>query len=196
MVVDLSQNTNLEGIGRAAFVMLHDGLNDEIAAQNTLWASRDTAFFAEIGRGPRVIELEPVKNDNFVIGHKPSLMNAPITAYPNVTVMAYQAAPIAGQGFDHEDNYNVRLFVELMVKSERDEEEVNARTHRMADAVVNVLSADRTLGGTVTEMATPATVELSDVFIRAEERGRGTRWFWQGARLDYIVRKDIARYQF
>jgi hypothetical protein len=35
---------------------------------------------------------------------------------------------------------------------------------------------------------------MSDLFTRKEKTTYGDLWFWQGARLEYVVRKDAIRY--
>lgn len=186
--MDLTSSIGLERLQRAAILQLATLLNDKIDDENTLWAARDTAFFTSLYGAPRTITVEHVETTNFYAGHRPSLIEAPIERYPNCSAMAYTSTP-KGSNDDHGEMLDLKLAVELMAKSVVDEEEVNSMIQRMADAAVQVfVNADFSFGGIVPVDGMP-TVTLGDVFVRREEKGRGTRWFWQGARLEFSVDK-------
>ena len=203
MITD--KGTGLERIQREAFLVLFNNLNAEIDLLESAWATLDEELATATGFDNPVISLESVENINFHLGHRPSLIEAPITRYPNVSVMAYQATPAAPDNLDHYNLYTDRLFVEVMVKSERyqvtadnlddqiaAERIVNARIQRTTDAVNNVITSNGTLNGTVTDIGKTPSVVISDVFVRSEKTSYGNPWLWQGSRLEYDVSK-VAR---
>jgi hypothetical protein len=200
----------LERVARAAIKILYDGLNTEIAAQNTAfdatanWWDEGT-FWASIGQDARMITVETIADGNFYVGHVPSLIDAPLDRYPNVAAMAYNAAPMPSTD-DHMDQFQLSLAVEIMCRGESTSDKpdqqadriaaelVNARTQRTMNAVRNVLaaSANRNLKGLVPKPGNTPTQTVTNVFVRHEEKGRGPRWLWQGARLEYHILTWVA----
>jgi hypothetical protein len=183
--LDLTLSIGLELIGKQALGILKEGLNDELASRQADWETLDGLM------GYKPITVERVAPDNFYYGHRPSLIDAPLEKYPNCAAMAYSAQPAAeGDLHDHEDVYDVSLFVELMCKSD-DEGVVNSRIARTADAAHAVLIADPTLKGLVVAIGNQPIVVLTDVFARPERDG--ARFVWQGARLEYKIKKYSVR---
>lgn len=204
MTVDFSPSTGLEEIGSEALVALFSDLNAELTVQELAGQTRDATYGSERNLPYVALTLERVETTNFHLGHRPSLIEAPIDEYPNVSVMAYQSQPAADQG-DQIESWDISLFVEIMVKSpgtdsrNRDElhhteEIVNKRIQRTTNAVVNVLQRNKTLGGTVLEVKTPPAVTVTDAFLRREQSGHGPVWLWQGARLEFQVEKHADYY--
>lgn len=201
MTVIVDKGLGLERLQREAFVVLFKNLNQELELLNTAWATLDAELSTTTGRDFDPIELEPVEPMNFHMGHRPSLINAPIQRYPNISVMAYQSRLESVNQIDQMHNLSNRLFVECMVKSPKYEtttEEattgqieaeriVNARIQRVTDAVNNVIQSHRTFNGTTFEMGQVPDVLISDVFVRAEHTSMGQPWLWQGSRLEYQV---------
>lgn len=198
----------MERVQRAALLILFQSLNTAISAQNTLWSSRDSTFYAALSRTNPSISAESVANENFYVGHNPSLILAPKERYPNCSVFCYIATPIPTDD-DWGERYRLTMGVELMVKSHNSEEEVNARIQRTVEAAHSVFMSDdnRRLpegsGGAKTawQLSTTPLVTLGDVFVRQEEVAPESgvygandlaenRWFWQGGRLQY----DVERY--
>lgn len=192
MTMLLDEGIGLEELGLSVFKTLHAGLNDQIAVEEARWAVNDADLATLLHRTYDPVTIEPIPDENWHLGMRESLIEAPVDWYPNVAVMAYQASD-AGDliQLDQADFYNDLVFVEVMVKGE-DEILVNRRCQRTADAVVKVLRRDRTLGGVVTEIATRPRVVISDLFPRRENAGAGTRWWWQGARIDYTITKPAV----
>jgi hypothetical protein len=186
----------LEPIQRAAFYQLFQGLNGALAQMALFMDHSDQEIATLTGRDYLPTVLEP---ENFYEGHRPSLINAPIGNYPNCSVMANQATPAALDLVDQADAYRCNLFVEVMAKTTNGEESgysedsVNRRVQRMAEAVNLTLMADQSLGGVVTAFDGPPIVIVGDVFVRKEKTSYGAEWLWQGARLEYAVRKDALR---
>lgn len=185
----------LNKIQRQAFYTLFAGLNGFIAAAESALHDSDVEFEAITGRTLGVRSIERIAPDNFVEGYKPTLIDAPITAYPNCSVWTTRATGL-GTDYDHIDVFNISLFVEVMVKSSPDEGEdlVNQRATYTADAAHACLKADESLGGLIFNVGVP-TANLSGVFTRKEQTAYGPHWFWQSCRLEYAVRKEAAIYQ-
>jgi hypothetical protein len=199
MSIDFSTSTGLEEIGSQALASLFSDLNTELGVQEVAGQTRDATLGEERGLPYVPLTLERITETNFHLGHRPSLIEAPINEYPSVSVMAYQSGPSKDQG-DHVESWDVNLFVEIMVKSpgadkrnrdelHQSEEIVNKRIQRTTNAVVNVLQRDRTLAGTVAEVKIPPSIVVTDAFLRSEEAGFGPVWLWQGARLEFQVEK-------
>lgn len=195
-------SVGLETIQRAALLQLKNGLNDAIQAIEAEWTPLDQAYATAMGQTYVATTLETVPEGSFMEGHRPSLMEAPIEKYPNVSCMAYTAMPSTDQ-IDQADMFNDQLYIELMVKSQvfsSDADEVSAETivnrriQRMTDAVRRVISADLTLGGQSLALQDPPTINITDAFIRRFEKSRGDRWLWQGSRIEYTVTKYAEFY--
>lgn len=181
----------LEEVQRQAFFVLFDNLNETLEIIGSYWDTKDQEFAQHTGREYVQTILEPIQPGNFVEGHAPSLINAPIDRYPNCSVMAYQTTPGAGHAaFDQIDVYRNVLYVDVMVRSDRSEEEVNRRIHRLVEATNIVLQQHETLNGIVSGHEDGPSITLGDVFTKKERTAYGPHWFWQGARLTYAVRKE------
>lgn len=189
--MNFSPNNGLEVIQRAAFLRLFDHLNDIIAEVEDKWAESDETFADHIGVPYVPLVVHRIANTNFYEGHRPSLIKAPIDKYPNVSVWGVRATPHAeNAASDHTNIFSNLLYVEVMCNSIEDEGIVNKRLVRTCEALNAVMLADPTLGGVVTGMAGDVSLSVSDVFTRRENTSYGSEWFWQGARLEYVVRKD------
>lgn len=192
-LADISTLIGLEDIQRAAFLQLFDQLNDSQAEIEALRDQQDQDFAARTQRAYVPTLLETISPDNFHEGHIPSLIEAPIDQYPNCTVIANQAVPAANSDqLDQLESYRDTIFVDVMVKSSA-EEEVNRRSTRAMEAANMALMRDPTLDGIISGFETAASVFLSDVFKRKEKTSYGAVWYWQGARLQYAIRKNANR---
>lgn len=199
----IDKGLGLERIQRESFLVLFKKLNEEIGILESAWTTLDNQLAVETGRDFDPISLERVEDFNFHMGHRPSLIEAPIQRYPNVSVMAYQVRPEGVNQIDQMAQSLDRLFIEIMVKSPQYETStteatagqveaeriVNARIQRMTDAVNNVIQSNRTLNGMVQEIIGIPSVIISDVFPRATNTTYGQPWLWQGSRLEYEVSK-------
>lgn len=181
-----------ERLARETLIILIETLNDEITHQNEIWAPLDEELATIREQTYEPIELESIEPPNFHLGHKPSLIEAPVEGYPNVSVMSDRAVPSGVDDYDHQSIYDDRLVVEFMVKSLRAENEVNSRVQRLADAINICVMSNRTIRGVVNEFSVTPTLFLSDVFIRSEKTSYGNTWFWQGGRIEYTVQKEAA----
>jgi hypothetical protein len=183
----------LEQIQRAMLLQLIANVNRAIGQVEAWMAAEDEALAATQGLPYVPTLIERIAPQNFVEGHRPSLISAPIGNYPNVAVWAVRGSPTPeSETFDQLSSHSVLVYVEIMVKSETSEEEVNRRIQRTAEAVNIAVSLDHTLGGVVYGFDGDALLELADVFTRKEQTAYGPEWFWQGARLEYAVRKEAV----
>lgn len=199
----IDKGLGLERIQREAFLVLFQKLNEELSILESAWATLDQQLSTATGRDFNAITLEAVEDFNFHMGHRPSLIEAPIARYPNVSVMAYQSRADGVTQIDQMVQLSDRLFIECMVKSPHydtatdeamagqieAERVVNARIQRMTDAVNNVIQNNRTFNGTIQEVTQIPNVLISDVFPRAEKTSYGPMWLWQGSRLEYEISK-------
>jgi len=191
----------LEDIQRAAFYVFFEGLNNALTEIAEYWVDRDAAFDTRVGTKFAPVTLETVPVMNFFEGHKPSLILGGPDDYPNLAVFAVQAAPTGESSqFDTMDSWFISLRVEIMVKALIDQEEiVNRRIQRMAEATVLCIRRNPALGGAVTGIDAAPSVIISDVFaVRSPgqgggyqaQGGDGSQFVWQGAAITFRVPKD------
>lgn len=182
----------LEAIQREGFLLFFDHFNGAVGEVNAFMEPRDRALAQHTGRLPFVATpVEQIAPENFYEGHRPSLISAPLGDYPNLSVWAVRATPTPDSAIlDQQSAHRVLLYVEVMVKSEKSEEEVNRRILRTVEAVNLCVMANQTFNATVNGMDSDPAVTISEVFTRKERSSYGPEWFWQGARLEYAVRKE------
>jgi hypothetical protein len=188
-----SPTLGLERVGRETLIILMETLNDELANQDVIWAPLDEDLANRRGVPYSPITLETIAPENFHLGHRPSLIEAPVEGYPNVSVITDRAGPSPFEAADQMDDYMLRLAVEIMVKSIDSEEEVNARVQRMADAVNVCVMSNVTMRGVFNEITDTPTVLLTEVFPRKENTSYGATFMWQGARIEYPVLKEASK---
>jgi hypothetical protein len=189
----------LEDIQRAAFYVFFEGMNRALDQIQAYWAQKDQIFSGRTGIELPETTLEQIPPTNFHEGHKPSLVKGDPEDYPNLAVFATQATPSAeSDRFDQMDSWFDSILVEIMVKA-TDEETVNRRCHRTAEAVVLCLRRNINLGGAVTGIVAAPSISLGDVFaVRSTsegggyqgQAGSGGRYIWQGASVQFRVQKD------
>jgi hypothetical protein len=183
----------LEQVQRELFYAFFEGINPAIVEVADFMATSDETFAVRTGRPYAATVVEPIEPDNIYEGHRPSLIKAPVDRYPNCSVWTVRAVPAPGSAsLDQVSVYRDLAFVEVMVKSADSEEEVNRRLLRTVEAANIVVMQDPTLGGTVHGIDDDVTVNVSDVFTRTERTAYGPEWYWQGARLEYTVRKEAV----
>lgn len=192
-------------VARQALVNLMANLNDYIAEYEEAWHDPDRELASLRGQRYRPIEVERVDLSNFFDGHRPSILSFPIERFPNVSVMAdLSRGDNESQAADQWSVNSVSLWVEVFTASPRykgpeggeeriwSEEVVNRRTERTLDAAVTTLLSDRTLGSLTSEIGATPSSRLGNVqATRLKERERrGDPWLFQGARIDWAVKKD------
>jgi hypothetical protein len=185
----LDSSLGLEEISQRVLKILAAEINDEIDVQMAAADSRDQEL-AEILQRPYhgTTVLERIEPENMHLGHRMSVVEAPMEGFPNLCVMAWKADPLAQMGLDQVDFYNDQVYVEVLVKAD-DEDTVNKRAHRTAEAVHAVINRHRNLDGLVLDISDTPSVLVSDLFPRREKAGSGATWWMQGARLEYAVTK-------
>jgi hypothetical protein len=186
----------LEQIQREAFFVLFDGLNDAIDQVQADMDGSDQDFATKTGRDYEELTIEHIAPSEFYEGHRPSLVTSPIENYPNCSVWAASArVSNESEYMDHTDIFLNELYVEVMVKSTPTEAEsvVNRRCIRTAEAAHFCLLNNPSLNGIVTAFTAMPTVNLSEVFKRQESTGYGEEWYWQAARLDYLILKEANK---
>ena len=192
-MTNFTPSVGLEVIQRAAFIRMYQHLNDAIDAVEQKWNVSDAALneFLDLPADPIVVEaIDPT---NFYEGHRPSLIKASIDRYPNVSMYGVRSTPHPESALsDHTTIYNNLLYVEIMCKATDAEGEgiLNKRLLRTCEAANQVMIDDATLNGVVTGMDEDLSLNVSDIFVRKEKTSYGPEWLWQGARLEYVLRKD------
>lgn len=189
-MTNFNATSGIEETQRSALIRLFDGVNAAITEREAMGRVSDEALANHMGVTYVPLEVELIDNLNFYEGHRPSLIKAPIDKYPNLSIWGVRATPhVESASSDHTNITNVLLFIEVMCKA-IEEGDVNKRLVRTVEAVNSVMQEDPTLGGGVTGFTSDPTLNLSDVFVRREQTSYGDLWYWQGARLEYVVRKD------
>jgi len=194
MTLLFENTTSLERVSREVVLILNDELNDEIAVQEAAWADLDAEFATRMGRPYTATTIEPIGSDDLYWGHRPSLLDA-LERFPNVSVMAFDGAAQAALDTDQTWGFQDMVHIEVLVKARESdqtpelsmEELVNRRIQRTVDAIVTVLGRNRTLAGLVLPIEEPPSVVIQNVVIDRPNKGRGERYAWQGATLDYTV---------
>ena len=193
--MDLTVDIGMEQIQRNTALLLIQNLNDAIADQNTLWMERDEDFYVASGRTNPEISVEEISTDHIYSGTIPSLIDKPMEFYPNCCVIAYIAQPQRGDD-DWMERYQVALALEIMVKSESSEEEVNARIHRTLAAANFVIASDKNRRlpdadgeSLVPQISGGPAVTIGEVFVKHKGTDPNDRWFYQGGSLTYLVDK-------
>jgi hypothetical protein len=203
MGVLLAEELGMERFAREVLVLLAANLDTELDTQDAKWNTLDEELAIALGKEYIACASDKVLGENYVMGHKPSLIEAPIEKYPNIAVMSYESFPSSDQG-DQYFGVTTSLFVETMVIdgpykeglpgqfSEFGEDLVNRKVQRMTEAINAIVAANRTLGGVAFEIGTPPRVRISDCFRRKENTGSGADYYWQMARLEYTINKIAA----
>jgi hypothetical protein len=179
----------VEIVEREAIKILYEELNDELIAVQDEWEDRDIEINQLTGEDPITVELELIEENNFYYGHRPSLLEAPITSYPNVCAIADTADPSESE-MDQFNNYEVSLAIEIMCKSLYNESEVNRRTARTAEAVNRVLMRNDTLNGECEGFDSDPSLVLTNVFTRSDNPQGSDQWYWRAARIDYFITRN------
>lgn len=180
-----------ERIATEALTLLVNNVNAELTTLNTGLITHDKTVAALLKKPYIPVAPEPFKPQNCYLGHKPSLIEAPIENFPNLSVIIERVIPSEeSDQFDQMHMYQDTMGVEVMVKSEKDEDIVTKRMLRSIEAINNVLMENRTLNGAVLEIKDTPEVIITDCFIRRKNVGGvGPDFFWQAGRIEYHVDK-------
>lgn len=192
MPVDFSQALRTEDIQREALLILYDQLNDKMDSLEQEWEAKDEDLYTRMDKVAPDWSVERIPSDNFLPGTLAPLLNRPISEYPNIATICYIARPNNSTN-DNGEMYQLRLAIEVMVKSEKSEQEVNSRIKKTLEAVHLTLFDNwdnKTLNHTVHDISAPSET-TGDVF-KVQDRGTRKDWFWQGGRLEYVVTKYMS----
>lgn len=190
-----------ERIYREALVILAGSLNAELSVQDAKWTTLDKDLAALLQIEYVACTSDKVQPQNFYPGHIPSLIMAPVSAYPNVSVMSDQVVPAPVFGSDHYNGARLPLIIESIVldgpyTSDDDfhrngEELVNKKVQRMAEAIHAVIGDNPTLNGLVMPIVDEPRVIFSECFRRSESTSYGADYYWQGVNMTYQVDKVV-----
>lgn len=197
----LERDIGFEEVARSVRLLLLRDLDAAIDLQNERWKTADLAA-AQLQLDPGVgqIEVEKVPAGNLHEGPVRSLIEAPPTAFPNVSVMAYVTVPSPSQ-FDQLDSSDITLFVESMAiagpvpdgQNLVFEKIVHRRITRMTEAVRSVIEGDPMLLGSAHGLQTPPRGGIGNQsWLRKQDKGSGPSYIWQGSRLQYTVQRHHA----
>jgi hypothetical protein len=196
---DFAQNGSrigLEDFDRAVFVQVLENINDALAQEGARWAHEDMEFNALIQKPAINSSLEQFRPATIHIGHRPSMVEAPVENYPSMAIMSFRSSPIADQN-DQSETSSISLSIEAIVRSGPFDHEdktgdgetaVNRRAKRTAEAINHVMLSSRNIVGFTPPERAPVTI-IGDVWTRDEQITNGNRWYFQGIRLEYAFRK-------
>lgn len=187
-----------EPVTRAVRLILGDRLNAEIARQSDAWDAADLAL-QQMGydEGVGQVDIEPVNKTHLHEGPHESLLEAPASAFPNVSMMAYLHVPSASQHFSVFDSHDITLYVETMVKAGpvaagtevQFATIAHRRIQRTTEAVHAVIRADATLLGTVLPQELPARGGIGRQSWVKTDGEAGKRYIWHGSRLQFTLQR-------
>jgi hypothetical protein len=209
-VLDIGDNGYLVEIAAKAQILRY--LETECERQQVFWTERLGVLRAAMvsqaiptfDLGP--IEIMRVPPQNVFIGARPSLVQAPISFWPSVTVRTGDLVPARGADMDHYDVFDCELYVEVMTYAGpvgRDylhlqegidaEGAANVQAHLLSCAVQMCISRDPTLGGSVPHIQAPPRIHPS--FPTAQtgtdvERTGDNYYIYQGRQLTYTITRN------
>lgn len=206
----LEDLVGFEVVGRAARLVLIDGLNDEIDAVQVRWAAADEAFEAA-GHdvGVTAEGVDHVEDANvFQAPHKSLMSMAPIDRFPNVNVTGYSVRPGPGDSAnDRARSVEVGLIVELYVIAGPVgtgvgrvgdmlfcQTLVHRRVERTAEAVVATIGRSENLLGTVLPFGDPRGGIVSSSWTKKTPGGAEQTYVLHGARFQYALQRLSACY--
>lgn len=192
-----------ESVGRAARLVIADGIEDAIERVQAMWLIADE-LLEDYGMdaGVREADVESIETVNVFQGPHKSLAASPITRFPNVSVTAYATRPSALDARqDHMDVAELSLLVEVMVKAGPIEDDplfieslVHRRIERTSEAVLMVLRESGTLLGTVDRVGQPRGGIVNQSWTRNEAREgeTGKTYVLHGSRFTYALTRRIS----
>lgn len=193
----------VEDLQLSIFKTIRSYIAQYISDESTRGHALDTEITAA-GITPQAItvDLEPFALIHY--GHRPSMIESPISEYPSMSISCYTATPAAAnQSADYGNSLSLRCAVEFIVKSgpydpnDRTgvgEDIVGRRVKRTAEAIHRLMQDHAELDGKFMPPETAPIVTLGDIFEREEDgvTVTGARWYWQGCRMDYTYLKQTV----
>jgi hypothetical protein len=194
--------TGFEIVGRAARIVLIDGINSEISRQQERWKQADLEFEAAgYDVGIRAKGLENISSNNIFQGPHKSLSQSTLDRFPNISVIAYASRPGTGNTqFDQMDLVEISVIVEMIVKAgpvvegqELFYESVaHRRIERTTEAVLTVIRRSRNLLGTVNTVTQPRGGIVNSTWIRDTQDGQGDLYVLHASRFQYALNRQSS----
>lgn len=200
----LDKGIGLERISRELLIILASALNAALDVEDAKWQTLDSQLATTLGIDYVPCLSDKLVNHNFYFGHRPSLVEAPIANYPNVSVYANQASPSNDQG-DHSEGYLINVGVEAMCIegpyqqiitgfNRTGEDLVNKKIQRMMESIHAVVLANKTFNGLIPSIDSPPRVQFSEPMLRRENTSYGADYYWQMVRVEYFIKKVSSLY--
>lgn len=200
----IGKELGIERIAREISVILINNINAELLVEDAKWNTLDSDLAVLRGVPYVPCVSNPVSAKNIHVGHKPSLIKAPVENYPNISVMSYAVNNSPFSPIDQGEINSVTTFIETMVLDgpypkedssdyfiEKAEELVNRKIQRMVEAIHSVIFTRPTLNGLVLGIQKPPRVVITECLIRHETTmDNNNDYYWQMARLEYNINKD------
>lgn len=179
----------MEVASRAALVVLKNGLNTQLASDQTGWNAEDASFATAMGIPTFTVPLEPIVR--WEVSTSPSALSLPKDQFPFVCVYVNEISNVPNV-HDHVEKRSFALIVEIFCKSTLSAQEVHSRTNRTVEAAHKVIVANRTLNNKVRRIFNqPRRAMLSESYRGSpDDHGVDLMWWWQGGRLEYMVEKS------
>lgn len=176
----------LEEVARSLLLVMKGHLEDAVDSVWEQMETEDATFYGALGDDvPTTPKLYPAK---FFLGHHPSILERPLTDYPNVTCVAYDHRSIGDLAADQYEVVGNRAYVEAFVVHE-DESTVNRLAWRYAKALHRVIDTYKELDDQMIEpIVTSPDVAISNAAARRVEEFREDIVYIQGCRLEYLFR--------
>lgn len=203
MSLIFDNRSGIEDLQLSIFKTMQEHINTYIAEEQTYGAAIDAQVTAANGNSLNVT-VEPFESRYIHYGHRPSMIEAPITEYPSMSIMAYSSSVgPANMSADYGHSLLIRCAVEFIVKSgpypmdDRDgvgEDIVGRRAKRTVEAVYRLMQDHAELDQRFLPPEGPPSVTLGDIFEREEdgETVTGARWYWQGVRIEFNYLKQTV----
>ncbi len=201
----LEDLVGFEVVGRAARLVVIDGINAQIDTVQERWRAADQIFEAaghDVGIAAEGVES--IASDNIFQGPHKSLLTSPISRFPNVTVVAYAARPgTSNPQNDVHRTLEISLLVELMVAAGPVDARgqlffetlVHRRVERTTEAVLKTIGSSHNLLGAVSLVGEPRGGIVNSSWTKKSEGGREETHVLHGARFQYALTRYAARYQ-
>lgn len=204
MTVDIDHQIRMgaEDLQWEIFKNLFSNLNEAIASEEEYAQEAiDDQFAALTGRSAHRVKVPRIKPENFHMGNRPSIIEAPPSELPAVAVTCRNLSPSAA--YDHDRSYTsaMRLTIECITHSgpyEVDgegnaitrgvdpESDVERRCKRVSEAIHRIISLSSNVGFDFRHDGQSPSVLWGDIFIRdAIGTKDAGRYYWQGVQLQY-----------
>lgn len=203
MALLFDNSIGAEQLQLAIFTAIYNDINRHLATEMEKGKQLDEEFEALTRRGLVPATLEPYQPSNIHYGHRPSMVEAPASEYPGLSVMVYRAGPgTPNQTADYGHTFSLSVAIETIVKSgpyaytdDHDpgpgEDLVGRRIKRAAEAIHALMRENAAIGGLFLPPEALPNVIWGDVFIRDDESsGVAQRYYWQGVRMEFTYLKQ------